>query len=245
MADRLAHLGRDGVSVGPKSREQADAEHARERETMRAPTLGVPAYADARLVWRDPLLKWVLLLPVGLALPLRVLIPKVHDALLLSAGFDAAPFYPLVMGGYLMTASGIVGMVVGFLLLDERDARMPMAVRVTPLSMRRYLAYRVTGPLLLATAATLLGYSMIGVTPLPFNTLIAISAVGALSAPLLALVQATASPNKVAGLAVVKVLNGVNLLPIAAFLRPTPLQYVAGVIPTGPADARVLVRRCG
>ncbi len=55
------------------------------------------------------------------------------------------------MGGYLMTASGIVGMVVGFLLLDERDAHTPAALRVTPLSMRRYLAYRVSGPLLVAT----------------------------------------------------------------------------------------------
>ena len=29
-----------------------------------------------------------------------------------------------------------------------------------------------------------------------------------------------------------KVLNGVNLLPIAAFFVPLPLQYIAGVIPT-------------
>jgi hypothetical protein len=62
--------------------------------------------------------------------------------------------------------------------------------------------------------------------------LLATSAVGALSAPVLALVLATAAPNKVAGLAVVKVLNGLNLLPVAAFILPTPLQYVAGIIPT-------------
>ena len=73
---------------------------------------------------------------------------------------------------------------------------------------------------------------MIGITPLPFSALLAISVVGALSAPLLALVLATAAPNKVAGLAVVKVLNGLNLLPSAAFFLPTPLQYVAGIIPT-------------
>ena len=63
-------------------------------------------------------------------------------------------------------------------------------------------------------------------------SLLAIAVVAGLSAPLLALVLATAAPNKVAGLAVVKVLNGVNLLPIAAFFLPIPLQYMAGVIPT-------------
>jgi fluoroquinolone transport system permease protein len=41
-----------------------------------------------------------------------------------------------------------------------------------------------------------------------------------------------AAPNKVAGLAVVKVLNGINLLPIAAYFLPLPAQYMAGVIPT-------------
>ena len=198
---------------------------------MNGSSFGALAYADTRVVWRDPLLKWVLLLPLGLALLLRVLVPKAQAALFVSAGFDAARYYPLLMGGYLLTAPGIVGMVVGFLLLDEQDARTLTALRVTPLSMRRYLMYRVTMPLLLATASTLAGYQLIGVTPLPLVPLLAISIVGALSAPLLALVLATAAPNKVAGFAMVKVLNGLNLLPVAAFFVPRPLQYVAGIIP--------------
>jgi hypothetical protein len=73
---------------------------------------------------------------------------------------------------------------------------------------------------------------LIGLTTLPFTTLLAIAAVAGVSAPLLALVLASAAPNKVAGFAVVKVLNGVNLLPIAAFFLPVPLQYIAGVVPT-------------
>ena len=199
---------------------------------MRTGAFGVLAAADRRLVWRDPLLKWVLLLPLGLALLLRMLIPQVHEALLKATGFDMTPYYPLVIGGYLMTAPGIVGMVIGFLLLDERDARTLTALRVTPLSIRRYLAYRVSVPLLVATATTLLGYGLIKISPLPFGQLLGISVVAGLSAPLIALVMATAAPNKVAGLAVVKVLNGVNLLPIAAYFVPTPLQYMAGVVPT-------------
>jgi hypothetical protein len=78
---------------------------------------------------------------------------------------------------------------------------------------------------------TMAGYQLIGVTPLSLVSLVAISVVGALSAPLLALVLATASPNMVAGFAIVKVLNGLNLLSVAAFFLPRPLQYVAGIIP--------------
>ena len=42
---------------------------------------------------------------------------------------------------------------------------------------------------------------------------------------------AIAAPNKVAGFAVVKVMNSVNLLPVVAYFVPRPLQFVAGILP--------------
>lgn len=183
------------------------------------------------MLWRDPLLGWVLLLPIALAMVLRLLLPRVTEALLAATRFDLEPLYPLVMSGYLMTAAGIVGMVVGFLLLDERDARTLTAMRITPFSIRRYLAYRTALPLVVGTGSTLIGYQLAGIRPLPLGTLSALAVVAGLSAPLLALVLAAAAPNKVAGFAVVKVLNGLNLLPVASYFLPLPLQYVAGVLP--------------
>jgi fluoroquinolone transport system permease protein len=189
-------------------------------------------YADSRVLWRDPLLGWILALPVGLALLLRPLIPRVQEGLLTGMGFDLTPYHPLVMGGYVMTAPGTVGMVIGFLFLDERDARTLTALRTTPLSMRQYLAYRVALPLLIGTASTLIGYPLTGLTPLALSSLLPIAIVAGFSAPLLALVLAIAAPNKVAGFAVVKVMNAVYLLPVVAYFVPRPLQFVAGIFPT-------------
>jgi fluoroquinolone transport system permease protein len=189
-------------------------------------------YADSRVLWRDPLLGWILALPIGLALLLRPLIPRVQEGLLAGAGFDLTPYHPLVMGGYLMTAPGLVGMVIGFLFLDERDARTLTALRTTPLSMRQYLAYRVSLPLLLGTVSTLIGYPLTGLTPLGLSSLLPLAIVAGFSAPILALVLAIAAPNKVAGFAVVKVVNAVNLLPVVAYFVPRPLQFVAGIFPT-------------
>ena len=188
--------------------------------------------ADSRVLWRDPLLGWILALPIALALLLRPLIPRVQEGLLAGTGFDLTPYQPLVMGGYVMTAPGMVGMVIGFLFLDERDARTLTALRTTPLSMRQYLAYRVALPLLLGTASTLIGYPLTGLTPLPLSALLPIAIVAGFSAPILALVLAIAAPNKVAGFAVVKVMNAVNLLPVVSYFVPRPLQFVAGLFPT-------------
>jgi fluoroquinolone transport system permease protein len=190
------------------------------------------AHADSRMLWRDPLLGWILALPIGLAILLRALIPRAQEALLARAGFDLISYYPLVMGGYLMTAPGMVGMVIGFLLLDERDTRTLTALRTTPISMRQYLGYRVVLPLLLGTGSALIGYRLTGLTPIPLTSLLPIVVVASISAPLLALVLAVSAPNKVAGFAVVKVLNAMNLLPVVAYFVPPPGQFVAGIFPT-------------
>ncbi len=199
---------------------------------MNAAVFRALIYADSRLLWRDPLLGWILALPIGLALLLRALIPRVQEGLLGGMGFDLTPYHPLVMGGYLMTAPGMIGMVIGFLFLDERDARTLTALRTTPLSMRQYVAYRLALPLLLGTASTLIGYPLTGLTPLAFSSLLPIAIVAGFSAPLLTLVLAIAAPNKVAGFAVVKVMNAVNQLSVVAYFVPRPLQFVAGLFPT-------------
>jgi fluoroquinolone transport system permease protein len=66
---------------------------------------------------------------------------------------------------------------------------------------------------------------------MPLSILLPIATIGGLSAPTLSLVLAIAAPNKVAGFAVVKVLNLVNLLPLIAYFVPMPAQLVAGVLP--------------
>ena len=199
---------------------------------MRAVAFRALVDADSRLLWRDPLLGWILALPIGLAVLLRALIPRVEHALLSGVAFDLTAYYPLVLGGYLMTAPGMVGMVIGFLFLDERDARTLTALRTTPLSMRQYLAYRVSLPLLLGTASTLIGFQLIGLAPVRLSALLPIAIVAGFSAPILALVLAVTAPNKVAGFAVVKVMNAVNLLPVVAYFIPRPLQFIAGIFPT-------------
>ena len=59
---------------------------------MKAPALSALLAADSRLLWRNPLLVWVLLLPVGLAALFRALIPRMGEALSVAAGFDLAPY---------------------------------------------------------------------------------------------------------------------------------------------------------
>lgn len=188
--------------------------------------------ADAKGIGRDPLLGWVLALPLPLAVFFRLAVPAAEEWLRHSPGLDLAPYRPLLASFYLMTVPGLVGMVVGFLLLDERDENTFTALLVTPLPTRHYLLYRLGMPLALGLAVTLAGYPLLGFAPLGPAPLLAAAGLGAFAAPVIALALAGFAANKVAGFALVKVVNAVNLMPVVAWFVAMPWQAVAGVVPT-------------
>ena len=133
---------------------------------------------------------------------------------------------------HLPLALGLTVLLAGFLLLDERDEGVLTALLVTPVPLGSYLLYRTTLPLLAGFAVTVAGYPLAGLAPLPLPALLATAAVAALNGPATALFLAAFAENKVTGFALVKIVNTLAMVPIAAwFLRP-PWQLAAGLVPT-------------
>ncbi|MFN2442322.1 MAG: ABC transporter [Thermoanaerobaculia bacterium] len=186
---------------------------------------------DVRNIRRDPLLVWVALLPPALALIYGLLVPRLRELLLHEFQFDLAPFYPLIMSTFVTAAPGMIGMVIGFLLLDERDDGVLTAIGVTAVGPADYLAYRLSVPMIAGWLMTVACYPLAGLAPLPLVDLVAIAAVAALSAPIVALFLATFAENKVSGFAMVKVSNTINMAPVAAWFFDPPLQWIVGIVP--------------
>jgi len=188
---------------------------------------------DLRSVRRDALLGWIVAMPLALAALLRLAIPPLTERLLETNGFDLRPLYPLISGFFLvMMVPAILGMVIGFLLLDERDSDTLTALRVTPLTMTQYLAYRIAVPmaasvLLLFVAMPLAGLGMPGWGPL---LLVALSA--APLAPLFALFLVAFAENKVQGFALMKAAGMALMLPMVAFFVRPAWQIAFGPLPT-------------
>jgi fluoroquinolone transport system permease protein len=186
---------------------------------------------DLRNVLRDDLLAWVAAVPFLMALLYRFGVPPLARLLTRSLGFDLVPYYGLLMSFFVLLAPTMVGMVTGFLLLDERDEGILYALLVTPVSAGSYVGYRIAVPLLLGFAVTVAGYPVAGLAPLPALDLVAVAFVGALTGPVVALFLAAFAENKVAGFALVKVLNTINMLPVFAFFVAAPWQVAAGIVP--------------
>lgn len=187
--------------------------------------------ADVRNVQRDSLLRFLIFYPWILGLLMRFLIPWITASV--AGWFDLTPYYPLLVGffGILITPQ-LAGFVVGFLLLDERDDHTLTALQVTPLSMNRYLAYRLSAPVIISVASTFIVVPLMNLIDVPIPMLLPLALVAALGAPIFALLLATVADNKVQGFAVMKGLGIFFLAPFAAWFIPTPWQWLIGIFPT-------------
>ncbi len=186
---------------------------------------------DIKNIRRERLLLGLTVLMAVLVLLYRYGVPALTTALQVRLGFDLLPYYDLVMSMYVGTAAGTVGVVVGFLLLDERDDRTLTALLVTPLPVGSYLAYRITLPLALSFVLTIVTYPLVGIAPLPIVDLLVISGLASFAGPAAALFLATFAENKITGLALTKVINAVGSLPVLAYFVPAPWQWLAGLVP--------------
>jgi fluoroquinolone transport system permease protein len=184
--------------------------------------------AEARNVRRDPLLRWMAVLPPVSALLLRWLVPVIDARL----EVDLQPYAPLIMSVYAIGLVPVVmGFVVGLMLLDERDEGTLDAVRVTPLTLEGYLACKLSLPVIVTTLLTLACFPLAGL--LPFRaSFVPPVLLSALWAPMLALMMASFATNKIQGFVLMRASNVLVGLPVLAWFVSGWSRYAFGVLPS-------------
>lgn len=193
--------------------------------------LGLAA-TDAKLIARDRFLAFILAYALVISAAVRFGAPPLAELLLAKYQLDIVPYYPLLSSFIVFTVgSGMVGVVLGFILLEAREARLIDALAVTPLTFDRFLTYRTATPVAVAVLLNPICVVVAGVgLPGPLATIV-IAAAGALVAGLMTLSLATFADNKVQAFAVMKIINGVFSLPMVAYFISPPWQYVFGLFP--------------
>lgn len=184
---------------------------------MRWKTLVRLAAVDGRRILRDDFLAWITAVPVAVALALRALGDPFRDAV-------GAPDRPECWLSIVETAFFavvvplLVGTLLGFMLLDEKDNRTLTAIRVTPVSLTGYLMWRALAAWLLSMLAVILTLPLSGLTSLNAAGTILTAAAGAPLAASFGLILATVAGNKIQGFAVVKLVLVALLLPCVSLI---------------------------
>jgi fluoroquinolone transport system permease protein len=164
---------------------------------------------DIRGTYRDPLLLMIVFAPVIWTTGVAVLTPRFTEMLAERYAFDLVPYYPLVLTAFLLlTSIIIVGGPASFLVLDEVDAGTLTALRVTPVRLSTFFAYRALTVMVVTTAYVIATMSFSGILePGLMPELVPIGLLAGLSAVVTLLVIVAVAGNKIQGLAMLRALG--------------------------------------
>jgi fluoroquinolone transport system permease protein len=195
---------------------------------------------DLKIVRRDPLLVYMLVIPPLMVLLVRLILARATNYLSEGFGFDLVPYYPMLLSFFfVLQIPFLFGLLVGLLVLDERDDDTLTALRVTPISMAGYASYRGWAAVLLSFGYVLISLPLTGlISPSLLPAVAPVALLSGLLAPMVALILVVFAANKVEGLALMKGLAVFMLGPLAAFFMDSNWQLLLGVLPTyWPAKA--------
>jgi fluoroquinolone transport system permease protein len=200
---------------------------------MNLKTLRALGAIDALSIGRDSLLRAMVILPVALACAARWIFPAAIARVAPYLPFDLQALYPYFAGYVLLTlAPAICGAVVGFVLLDQRDDRTLTALQVSPVPLSAYLTYRLSAPMALSLALTLVTLPLSGQVHLSALEIALLALSASPLAPLVSLLLVAFARNKVEGFAIQKGLGIFFIAPFLAPLIPAPWGWLIGLVPT-------------
>lgn len=182
---------------------------------------------DFRRVFRDPMLRVVLFLPLLVIAFAVWVIPFIFSVYPEVKSYR----YIILMAAGLQTAT-LFGFISGFTFLEEKDEQVFSALRVLPIAAHTLLGVRMLlgGSITLVTNVAL--FSLVDWVPMSPAQLFLTALQYALLVPVLTLALATFARNKVEGLAQFKVYNLVVMLPLLLYFLPLRPLHVLAVVPT-------------
>lgn len=189
---------------------------------------------DLRGTYRDPLLVMLVIAPVIWTSGVALLTPLFTQMLAERYAFDLVPYYPLMLTALLLLTSIIIaGALAAFLVLEEIDAGTMTALRVTPVPLATFFAYRAATVMFVTTLYVVLtlpfsGILQAGLVPV----LIPIGLLAGLSAVVTLLLIVAVANNKIQGLAMVRALGmAIAGLPCLPWFIDSPWGLTFGVLP--------------
>jgi fluoroquinolone transport system permease protein len=169
---------------------------------------------DLKQIVRDPIMTLLLFAPLLLIVVFKLLEMFLVPYLAAKAGFDITPYYPYVLSFVLLMNSGMLGIVTGFMMLDERDGNISQLLEITPLGRSGYLINRLAFASILSIIYGFIGIAVFKLPDLPFFSIVLLSVLSAFYTAIIGLLIFSGAEDKVKGLTFAK---GLNTLVLFAF----------------------------
>lgn len=194
---------------------------------------------DMKQIKEEPIMLLFVLLSLVLVLVFKGIVEIGGPSLKAYTGFDLLEYHIYIVSMVYMLQPLMLGTVMGFFMLDEKDAKIFELLRVTPLGISGYMVNRLLLPVILNLIYMVIGYLLLGhlvheaIALLPISLFLTMETIG------IGLFIAMVSEDKVKGLTYAKavgvliVFGFVDVIPIPAMKligRFVPQYYVTAMV---------------
>jgi len=178
---------------------------------------------DLKQIVRDPIMTLLLFAPLLLIVVFKLLELFLVPYLAAKAGFDITPYFPYVLSFVLLMNSGMLGIVTGFMMLDERDGNISQLLEITPLGRSGYMVNRLAFASFLSIIYGFVGIAVFKLPDLSFFSIVLLSVLSAIYTAIIGLLIFSGADDKVKGLTFAK---GLNTLVLFAFTDLFALSWL-------------------
>lgn len=187
---------------------------------------------DTRMIRGDPMLILSLMVPFILWALMQFIFPIVAQFILDRWSFDIYPWYRQAGYFFMVLIPMMMGMVYGFILLDERDGGIITAISITPMGKPGYLKLRLGIPMVLSFLFVTVFQLVLGLQGSNgMLQIFVLSAILSSQSLMMLLFLGAYADNKVMGLAISKGFGILLLGPVLDFILPRPLNWLGAYSP--------------
>ena len=187
---------------------------------------------DLKQIFRDTITGALLFAPILIIVFFKLIFIFLIPILLQKTGFDLTPYYGYVFAVILVLSSGMLGIVSGFQMIDDRDGNITELMAVTPLGRSGYLINRLLLTGILSFCYAILVYFVLSIVQLQFATLLLLAATQSIYTSIIGLLLYFGADDKVKGLTYAKALNILMLFTLTDLTGMHWLTVLSWFFPT-------------
>jgi fluoroquinolone transport system permease protein len=180
---------------------------------------------------RDPIMAILMIGPLFLIIALKLMVLFLIPIIRTSIGFDVSPYLDYVFVFVVMMCGAMMGIVTGFMMIDDRDGKIAELMSVTPLGRSGYLFNRLLFAATLSVLYSILSYYVLNVVELPLITMLFVSLLSSNYAIIIGLLIFTFADDKVKGLTFAKAINSLSLFAFTDLLALKWLTVLSWFFP--------------
>ena len=187
--------------------------------------------SEIKKIFREPIMALLFLAPILITVIFKLMFVLLVPFIQRYVSFDMALYQHYVLAFTMIMSSSLLSMVMGFMMIDDRDNKIVELMSVTPMGKSGYLFMRLSLVFMFVFIYSIYTYFFMGIYILPFGTLLYLSLLLCLYSAVMGLLLFSVASDKVSALTYAKGLNVVFLFAFVDLLNIKWLNILAAFFP--------------